>query len=54
MSYVRKLEEEQKAAKAAVATAVVTTEDNIAKVEPNEVTPESYRYPPAQIVDGEL
>ncbi|KXN88474.1 Protein msp1, mitochondrial [Leucoagaricus sp. SymC.cos] len=53
MNYVKKLEEEQKAAKVAAAASVTTNEEGSAvKVKTNEVTPESYRYPPAQIVDA--
>ncbi|KAF5359838.1 hypothetical protein D9756_003154 [Leucocoprinus leucothites] len=50
MGYVKKLEEERKAAKAVVLTP--EEEGGNGKVESNEVTPESYRYPPAQIVDA--
>ncbi|KAF9446757.1 hypothetical protein P691DRAFT_672859 [Macrolepiota fuliginosa MF-IS2] len=54
MGYVRSLEEEQRAARAAAA--VNTSEEgataSIAKDDLSEVTPESYRYPPAQIMDA--
>lgn len=49
MSYVRKLEEERKVAAQA---ALTLEEEGGVKAESNEVTPESYRYPPGQIVDG--
>lgn len=53
MSYVKKLEEEQKAAKAAVASSEESVVTSQTTNETEEVTPESYRYPPAQIVDGQ-
>jgi hypothetical protein len=52
MNYVKKLEEERKAAQAAATTVTPEEGGDAPKVGSNEVTPESYRYPPAQIVDG--
>ncbi len=57
MNYVKRLEEEQKA-KVAAATASITGSGeegpatNPVKDESDEIVKESYRYPPAQIVDG--
>ncbi|KAJ3573114.1 hypothetical protein NP233_g2639 [Leucocoprinus birnbaumii] len=49
MGYVKKLEEEQRTAKSAAPAA---GDEGDVKTESNEITPESYRYPPAQIVDA--